>query len=93
MGINGTGGKFASGINNTGGKFAAGVNDTIHNFIFEDFFSFVTGVNDTSGAPWAANISVNFQKTFEMEYRGLGETDSWKKQKWKISWHCPFKIN
>ncbi len=24
--------------------------------------------------------------------RGLGETDSWKKQKSKISWHCPFNI-
>ncbi len=23
--------------------------------------------------------------------RGLGETDSWKNQKQKISWHCPFK--
>ncbi len=23
--------------------------------------------------------------------RGLGETDSWNKQKSKISWHCPFK--
>ncbi len=22
---------------------------------------------------------------------GLGETDLWKKQKSKISWHCPFK--
>jgi hypothetical protein len=24
--------------------------------------------------------------------RGLGETDSWKKQKSKTSWHFPFKI-
>ncbi len=24
--------------------------------------------------------------------RGLGETDSWKNQKSKISWHCPFNI-
>ncbi len=24
--------------------------------------------------------------------RGLGETDSRKKQKQKISWHCPFKL-
>ena len=23
--------------------------------------------------------------------RGLGETDSWKNQKSKISWHCPFQ--
>ncbi len=25
--------------------------------------------------------------------RGLGETDSWKKQKSKIPWHCPFKVS
>ncbi len=24
--------------------------------------------------------------------RGLGETDSWKNKKSKISWHCPFNI-
>ncbi len=24
--------------------------------------------------------------------KGLGETDSWKKLKSKISWHCPFKF-
>ncbi len=23
--------------------------------------------------------------------KGLGETDSWKNHKLKISWHCPFK--
>ncbi len=25
--------------------------------------------------------------------RGLGETESWKNQKSKISWHCPFKAS
>ncbi len=25
-------------------------------------FSFAIGVNDTGGAPWAANISASFQK-------------------------------
>jgi hypothetical protein len=24
--------------------------------------------------------------------QGLGETDSWKNLKWKISWSCPFKL-
>ncbi len=31
-------------------------------FLIEDFFSFATSVNDTGGAPWAANISANFRK-------------------------------
>jgi hypothetical protein len=26
------------------------------------FFPFATSVNDTGGAPWAANISANFRK-------------------------------
>ncbi len=39
-------------------KFAAGVVDTAGKF--------ATGVVDTGGAPWLANISVNFLKKFEM---------------------------
>jgi hypothetical protein len=38
-------------------------------------FSFVTGVNDTGGAPWAANISANFRKNSkrpEWYTNGLG---------------------
>ncbi len=34
----------------------------IKTFMIKDFFSFASGVNDTSDAPWAANISANFQK-------------------------------
>ncbi len=30
------------------------------------FFPSAIGVNNTGGAPWAANISTNFQKKFEM---------------------------
>ncbi len=43
---------------------------------------FATGVVDTGGAPWLANISDNFRKKFEMTqhyFLGLGEDDSWKK--------------
>jgi hypothetical protein len=41
--------------------------------MIEDFFPFDTGVNDTDGAPSAANISKNFQKKIEtalMVYSG-----------------------
>ncbi len=54
---------------------------------------FATGVVDTSGAPWLANISTNFCKKFErvqMGYSGAG--GNWfmkKKTEAKISWHCP----
>ena len=38
-------------------------NKIIKIFLIKDlFFSFATGVNDTGGLPWAANISENFQK-------------------------------
>ncbi len=39
------------------------------------FFSFATGVNDTGGEPWAANISANFWKNLKRPYwytQGLG---------------------
>jgi hypothetical protein len=58
-------------------------------------FSFATGVNNTGGAPSAANISANFRKNSNGPngiLRGLGETGSWKNQKSKISWHYPFKV-
>jgi hypothetical protein len=43
----------------------------------------------TGGAPWLANISVNFRKNFEtvlMGFSGAGgkETDSWQNQRQKI---------
>jgi hypothetical protein len=46
------------------------VNSTTHRcpnkisetFLIEDFFPFATGVNDTSGAPGAANIAAKFLK-------------------------------
>ncbi len=37
-------------------------NRTVSNFSDWRFFAFATGVNDTSGALWAANISANFRK-------------------------------
>ncbi len=42
-----------------------------------------TGVNDTGGAPWAANISANFRKNRNgpLMVWGLRETDSWKNLK------------
>ncbi len=46
--------KFAAGVVDTGGKFAAGVVATSGKF--------ATDVVDTGGAPWLANISVNFRK-------------------------------
>jgi hypothetical protein len=43
------------------------------------FSQFATGVNDTGGAPWAANIYTNFLNLSNGMLRGLGEFDSWKK--------------
>ncbi len=36
-----------------------------YNFYDGRFFPFANGVNDTGGAPWAVNISANFQKNLE----------------------------
>ncbi len=68
-----------------------------NNLNFSDwrFFPFATCVNDTGGAPRAANISANFGKIQNGPnkiLRGLGETDSWKNLKSKILWHCPFNV-
>ncbi len=53
------------------------------------FFPFATGVNNTGGATWAVNISTNFRNGPNGILRGLGETDSCKKNlKSKISWYC-----
>jgi hypothetical protein len=55
--------------------------------MIEDF-SIFTGVYDTSGAPWAANIDANFEKIWNdpnIILRGLGETDSW------ITWSRKFR--
>ncbi len=80
--------QFTTDINDTGGKFASGVYDW-------RFFAFATGVVDTGGKPWAANISANFRKKFEttlVVYSGAwGKLIHKKNQKSKISWHCPFK--
>jgi hypothetical protein len=52
------------------------------NFSDWRFFPFATDVNDTGGAPWAANISTNIakknRKCPKCILRGLGETYSWK---------------
>ncbi len=58
------------------------------NFYDGRFFPFATGVNDTGGAPGAANISANFQKIWNGPIgiiRGLGETDFNKKTRSKKS--------
>ncbi len=47
-------------------------NKIFKTYLIEDFFLFVTGVNDTGGAPWAWNDPNGI-------LRGLGETDPWKK--------------
>jgi hypothetical protein len=52
------------------------------NFSHWKYFPFATGVNNTGGAPWAANISCEFFKNFKHpKWHGqrLVETDSWKK--------------
>jgi hypothetical protein len=41
-------------------KFTAGIVDTV-----DTGSNIATGVVDTSGQPWAANISVNFQKNLK----------------------------
>ncbi len=71
-----TGGQFATGVNNTSGTGG----------------KFATGVVDNGGAPWLANISVNFRKKFEMTLM-LFSGASGKVMKQKFSWHCPFKAS
>ncbi len=59
------------------------------------FLPFVTGVNNTGGAPWAANISANFRKNSKRPYwytLGLGGNWFMKKTEVENSWHCPFKL-
>jgi hypothetical protein len=83
--------KFAPGVVDTGDKSAAGVVDTGVNFVtgvIDTGCKFATGVDDTGGAPWLANISANFRQNSKWPtviFRGLGEGDSWKNQKQKIS--------
>jgi hypothetical protein len=64
-------------------KFAASVIDTGGKF--------AAGVVDTGSAPWLVNISANLLKKFHEILWGWGEADSWKNQKQKILWHCPFQ--
>ncbi len=77
-GVVDTGSKFTAGIVDTGGKFATGINNTretggkICRRRLWYRWQFATGVVDTDGQPWAANIPNGI-------LRGLGETDSWKK--------------
>ncbi len=49
--------RCTTGINDTGGKFAI---DTVG--VVDTCDEFAAGVNDTGGAPWAANISANWLK-------------------------------
>ncbi len=63
-------------------------------FLIEDFLHLPPGVNNTGGAPWAANISPNFQNWNGPNgiIRGLGKTYHVENLKLKISWRCPFNI-
>ncbi len=64
-------------------------------FLAEDFFLF-SPVLTTPVVHLELRISPRiFEKIWNRPnwiLRGLGETDSWKNQKSKISWHCPFKV-
>jgi hypothetical protein len=47
----------------------------------------------TRGAPWLADISENFQKIqsdLYVNFRDLGENDSWKNMKQKFLWRFPY---
>ncbi len=64
---------FATGVIDTSGKFAAVISNTSG-----IGGKFAAGVVDTGGAPWHANISVNFwkiRKDPNAIIRGLGEDD------------------
>ncbi len=52
------------GVVDTGGKIARGVNDTGDKLVlfWLKIFPFATGVNDTNGVSWSANISTNFRE-------------------------------
>ncbi len=64
-------------------------------FLIEDFFH-LPPVSTTPVVNLELRISPRiFEKILNGSngiLRGLGETDSWKNQKSKISWHCPFDI-
>ncbi len=71
-------------VNSTTQRCPTPPNKIIKTFLVEDF-CICHRCNDTGGAPWAANISVNFRKKLERPYRilrglGFGETDSWMVQ-------------
>ena len=54
---------------------------------------FATVVIDTGGAPWLPNISARKNSKWS-KWDTLGMGGNWfmqKNQKWKFSWHCPFK--
>ncbi len=66
-----TGGKFAAGIVDTGGNFAIVINNTRDTGVK---IYHCTGVIDTCGAPWLANISTIFDKIWNdpnIIFRGL----------------------
>ncbi len=69
-------------------------NKSIKIFLIEDFFH-LPPVSLTPIANLELQISPRiFEKIWNGLYEilwGWGETDSWKNQKQKISWHCPFK--
>ncbi len=47
----------------------------------------------TLSCEYLREFSKNFERALMVPIlRVLGETDSWKKQKSKISWHCPFNF-
>ncbi len=97
--------KFATRVNDPDGKFAAGVkfsavvNDTSGNLPLVSMTS-VVDFPPVSATTMVVHLELRiFLQIFKKIsngpngiLRGLGETDSWKNWKSKISWHCPFKL-
>ncbi len=65
-------------------------------FLVEDFFH-LPPVSLTLVANLELRISPRIFKNIQNGLNGIlwgrGETDSWKNQKQKVSWHCPFKLS
>ncbi len=67
-------------------------NKIINIFRIEDDFFHLPPASMTPVVHLELRISPRiFEQIRSGPLRGLGETNSWKNQKSKISWHCPFK--
>ncbi len=68
-------------------------NKIIKNFLIEDFFYLSQRHRlCTLNYEYLREFCEKIWNGLNGILRALGETDSWKKQKLKISWHCPFKV-